>query len=90
VSNFWYHVSSGELKDNSGYARRLNNLSKGNSIEPYGRLHADLFNSDKMLINVLDMNIKLTRAPESFYLLDPSDENKFFLSLKSNLKPLFY
>jgi len=30
----------------------------------------------KMLINGLDMNIKLTRAPEAFYLLAPSDDNK--------------
>ena len=29
-----------------------------------------------MLINGVDMNIKLTRAPESFYLLAPSDDVK--------------
>ena len=29
-----------------------------------------------MLINGVDMNIKLTRAPESFYLLAPSDDAK--------------
>jgi len=28
----------------------------------------DLFNCDEMLINVVDMNIKLTRAPDAFYL----------------------
>jgi len=29
-----------------------------------------------VLINGVDMNITLTRAPESFYLLAPSDDNK--------------
>ena len=29
-----------------------------------------------MLINVVDMNIKLTRAPEAFYLLAPNDDTK--------------
>jgi len=29
-----------------------------------------------MLFNGVDINIKLTRAPESFYLLAPSDDNK--------------
>jgi len=29
-----------------------------------------------MLINGVDTNIKLTRAPEAFYLLAPSDDNK--------------
>jgi len=35
-----------------------------------------LFNSDKTLIDGVDMNIKLTRATEAFYLLSPSDDNK--------------
>jgi hypothetical protein len=51
------------------YTTRLNYLSEGQSIEMYGRLHADLFNSDRMFINDVDMNIRLTRAPEAFYLL---------------------
>jgi len=29
-----------------------------------------------MLINDVDMNIKLTRAPDAVYLLAPSDDNK--------------
>jgi len=66
VSRFWYLDSSVELKDKSGYVKRLNYLSSGNTIDLYGRLHADLFNSDKMIINVVAINIKLTRAPESF------------------------
>ena len=92
VSSFWNLDSFGELKDNSGYAKLLNYLRNGNTLELYGRIHIDFFNSDKMLINVVDMNTKLTRAPESFYVLAPSDENKArikildatFLSLKSN------
>ena len=32
-----------------------------------------MFNSDEMAINGFDMNIKLARASESFYLLAPSD-----------------
>ena len=98
VSSFWYLDSSGELKDNSGYAKRLNYLSSGKNLELYGRLHADLFNSFKMLNNGVDMNMKLTRATQSFYLLVPSDENKvrtkildatLFIS-QAELKPLFF
>jgi len=76
VSSIWYLDSSGELKDNCGYAKLLIYLSNGNTLELYGRLHADLFNSDKMSINGVDMNIKLARAPESFYFLAPSHDNK--------------
>jgi len=76
VSNFMYLDWPGELKDNSGYAKRLIYVSNSKILELYFRLHADLFNSDKMPINGADMNIKLTRAPEAFYLLAPSDYNK--------------
>jgi hypothetical protein len=38
--------------------------------------HADLFNIVKIVINGVNMNIKITRAPESLYILAPSDDNK--------------
>jgi len=83
VSNFWYLDSpdtEGVLsasKDNKGYSSRLNYMSNSQTLELYGRLHADLFNSDRMLINGVDMNVKLTRASEAFYLLAPSEDAKF-------------
>jgi hypothetical protein len=79
VSRFWYLDSpdtDGTLpasKENKGYTSRLHFINNCQVIELYGRLHANLFNSDRMLINGMDMNIKLTRAPEVFYLLVPSD-----------------
>jgi hypothetical protein len=95
VSSFWYFDSptnDGALKDNKGYATQLNYLNNSQTIKIYGRLHADFFSSDIMRINGVDMNIKLTRAPEAFYLLAPSDETKLrtkildasLLSLRSN------
>jgi hypothetical protein len=82
VSSFWYLDSpdtDGALsasKENKGFASRLVFLNNCQAIELYGRLHADFFNSDRMLINGVDMNIKLTRAPEAFCLLGPSDDAK--------------
>ena len=67
VSSFWYLDSSSALKDNTGYATRLNYISDSQTLELYGSLHADMFNSDKMLINGVDIDIKLTRAPETFF-----------------------
>jgi len=34
-----------------------------------------------MLINGVDMNIKLTRAPEAFYLFGPSDDTKLRIKI---------
>ena len=76
ISSFWYLDSPGELKENIGYDKLSNYLSNNKTLELNGRLHADLFNSDKMLINGVDMNINLTRAPDAFYLLASSGDNK--------------
>ena len=51
-----------------------------------------------MLISSVDINIKLTRAPESFYLLAPSDDNKVRIIIldaipfitQAELKSLFF
>ena len=69
LSSFWFldsPTTDGALKNNTGYAKRLHYLGNSNTVELFGRLHAELFNSDKMLINGVDMNIKLTRTTEGF------------------------
>ena len=82
VSSFWYLDSSvaneklTAAKYKKGYATPLKYLSRSRTVELYGRLHADLFKTDRMLINSVDINIRLTRAPEAFYLLGPSDDTK--------------
>jgi hypothetical protein len=51
-----------------------------------------------MLINHVDMNIKLTSAPESFYLWGPSEDTKERIKILEatlfvthvELKPLFF
>ena len=35
VSSFWYLESTSALKDNTGYARRLNYLSSGQNLDIY-------------------------------------------------------
>jgi len=51
-----------------------------------------------MLINGVDMNIKLTLAPEAFYLFAPSDQSKLRIRIldaslfitQVELKPFFF
>ena len=82
VSSFWYLDSSapdGKLtadKDNKSYTTQLNYLIKSQTVALYGRLHADLFNSYRMTINGVDTNISVTRAPEVFYFLGPSEDTE--------------
>jgi len=81
MSRLWYLDSSQELQDNNGYTTRLKYVGNSQTVELYGRLHADLFNYDKILINGVDMNIKLTRTPEAFYLLTPNDDTKVRINI---------
>ena len=66
VSRLWYLDSSQELKNNNGYTVRLKYIGNSPTVELYGRLYANLFNFDKMLINVGNINIKLTRTQDFF------------------------
>jgi hypothetical protein len=81
LSNFWFIYSREELKSNSGYVTQLTYLCNSHTVELYGRLHADMLNSDKMLINGEDMNVKLTLAPDAFYLLGLTDDTNYELKL---------
>jgi hypothetical protein len=69
------HTATGDglLKadpSNSGYIRRLGHLNDRKTAELIGMLHVDLFSSNTMLFNGVEMNIKLTRAPSSFICWD--------------------
>jgi len=84
--------------DINGYTTRLKYIGNSQTVELYGRLHADLFNSEKMFINGVDMNIKLTRTPEAFYLLAPNDDTNVRIKIldatlfitQVELKTLYY
>jgi hypothetical protein len=45
---------------NHGFVERAKNLTGGKSFELYSRLHVDAFNTDRLLLNLVDVKIKLT------------------------------
>jgi hypothetical protein len=71
------------VKGNKGYEARLAFLNNSQTVELVGRIHADLFNSDRMLLNGVDLDIKLTRAPEAFYLMGPSNDTKVRIKIEN-------
>ena len=44
-------------------------ISKSKSVEMMGRLHCDIFQQDRYLLNKVDMHIKLVKTPEAFHLM---------------------
>lgn len=67
--------------DNAGFVTRKNLLSNSKACELYGRLNCGLFNQHLLLPQGLDLRIKLTFAPESFYIWsqDPASEVKLHI-----------
>lgn len=57
---------------NHGFiARRQLVLDGGGTVELLTRLHSDIFNTDRYLLNGVDMTIKLIRNPPEFYIIKP-------------------
>ncbi|XP_067391283.1 uncharacterized protein F54H12.2-like [Emydura macquarii macquarii] len=55
--------------DNLGFVRRANLTVQSRAIELLGHLHSDLFFQEKLLLNGVDVKIKLTRSKDTFCLM---------------------
>jgi hypothetical protein len=63
---------------NHGFVERLKAVEGGKEFELYSRLHVDSFNTDRLLLNQVDIKIKLTKQKNSFCLIgDPKVRVKF-------------
>jgi hypothetical protein len=79
---FWYidSVPRGEaLKagdSNSGWKERFEKSKNSKDIVMYGKLHGDIFNISTLMIPGVNIQVKLTKSKESFYLLSESPDPK--------------
>lgn len=59
---------------NKGQDTRRKYVAVSSSVEMIGRLHLDAFNQPKLLLNGVDMRIRLNRSKNTFHLqYDPAD-----------------
>ncbi|XP_067135027.1 uncharacterized protein F54H12.2-like [Centruroides vittatus] len=76
------------LEDNNeGLSKRFNIAKQSKLIDLIGRLHIDLSRQPKLLINNVDIRIKLERSKDNFALMASSDNYKIIIknaSLKLN------
>ena len=54
---------------NKGLKDRQRFIAESKSVEMIGRLHSDIFQQDRYLLNKVDMHIKLVRSPQTFHLM---------------------
>ena len=60
---------------------------KESGVHMYGRLHADICNVPKLILNGLKIQIKLTKAKPAFYVLSNKEDSKAYLKI---LEALLY
>ncbi|XP_070800903.1 uncharacterized protein F54H12.2-like [Pituophis catenifer annectens] len=60
---------------NSGFRARARHTAGSRKWDLLGPLHSDLFFQDKLLINGVDVNIKLSRSKNEFCLMRDGNEN---------------
>ncbi|XP_060098678.1 uncharacterized protein F54H12.2-like [Heteronotia binoei] len=69
---------------NKGFAKRAELTAESRVIDLLGHLHADLFFQEKLLLNGVDVKIKLTRSRDAFCLMSGAgDAARFKLQLDS-------
>lgn len=57
-------------KRNYGLVKRQSFISGGQALNMIGYLHYDVFNQDKMLINGVEVRVRLSRVKDKFCLMD--------------------
>ncbi|XP_016845094.1 uncharacterized protein F54H12.2-like [Nasonia vitripennis] len=67
---------------NKGLENRKYFTQNRRYFDMIGHLHDDLFNQDKMLINGVEMRVRLVRSKEAFCLMDATADENFKLSIK--------
>ena len=66
---------------NKGFVERQKVIALSKPFELYSRLHIDAFNTDRLLLNLVDIKIKLTKQKHAFTLMTTKQFKIKFLSI---------
>lgn len=62
-------TSIGDTAKNLGFKKRNKLVAASKIVDLYGRPHCDLFQQDRLLLNNVDLRLKLTRSKDAFCLM---------------------
>ena len=60
---------------NQGFAKRHKFIENGNQFVLSGPIFSDVFMSDRLLLNMLNLKVVLNRSPNTFCLMDKNNQN---------------
>lgn len=78
-SSGWIIDTAGQLdslkeKENVGLDKRKKMFEKSCTVELIGKIHADMLNQSKLLLNNVDLRIVLSLEKSDFYILEADDK----------------
>ena len=77
----WATVLKKGKKANKGLLERRNLIMKNQTCQLRAKLHCDVFNLNRYLINGVGVTIKLTRNKEQFSILGDNDNKEYFVRI---------
>ncbi|GBO22378.1 hypothetical protein AVEN_213383-1 [Araneus ventricosus] len=81
VDNVFFKDTPGSLDvtdpagDNEGLKKRASLIEKSKVLDLIGNLHCDIFYQDRLLLNLVDLKVKLIRSKPEFCLIAPATAN---------------
>uniref|UniRef100_A0ABD2XIS4 Uncharacterized protein n=1 Tax=Trichogramma kaykai TaxID=54128 RepID=A0ABD2XIS4_9HYME len=92
TASLWYVDQAGRFDaapeernpnvSNSGLLERQSFTINSRPLDMIGHLHCDVFNQDKMLINGVEMRVRLVRSKDAFCLMDSSPDARFRVNIE--------
>lgn len=73
------------LTDNTGLVKRRDWMGDAKTIDMVGHLHCDVFNQDKLLLNGVEVSIKMHLNRDGFAIMDPTNVYKVHIDEASVL-----
>lgn len=75
------HTNPWQAAANSGLAKRQEAINGSKTLELLGRVHADAFTLDTLLVNNVDVRLKFIRQSDSFALMSPDAESSYKINI---------
>lgn len=77
----WYSDTPGKFEepignDNQGAISRILQFGGHAPVDMIGRLHADVFNQEKFLLNGVELRLRLVKSRDAFCLIEANDVHK--------------
>ena len=81
TASLWYKDTASKMDtagaDNAAFTKRATFTSNSKTVDLFGKIHADLFHQEKLLITGVGMHIKMVRSKTPFVLMSNEGGNNY-------------